>query len=70
MVHDHSGGPYPADDPTGRTHGSAWRPAHPFARPLLTVDLDAEATPPRAEETWGHGARHAKTPVKRREDRR
>ncbi len=47
----------PADD-------NAERAAQHLADPLLTIDLDAELTAMRAQESWKRSGRHAKTLVK------
>ena len=55
--------------PTGQTSGSARRPAHHLARPLLTFDLFAEVETLRAEESWQRNRRNAKTLVKEQDFR-
>lgn len=50
--------------PPGETSGSPRRPPQRLAGPLLAFDLADEVTRLRAEETWQHGGRNAKTLVK------
>ncbi len=57
--------PYAADDPAGRTHGSAQRPAHQVVAPLLAVDLPMETAQLYSEENWRQARHNAKTLVKR-----
>lgn len=60
MMVDHAAGHHPA----GQTSGSAQRPTHDLARPLLTFDLAAELERLRREESWRRNGRNAKTLVK------
>jgi len=48
----------------GQTSGSPQRPGHRLARPVLDFDLESEVAQLRAEESWRHGTRNAKTLVK------
>ncbi len=65
MKTDHTGGPTPAADASGHTHGSPQRAAHEVAAPLLTVDLAAEVALLHAEENWQRSQHNARTLVKR-----